>query len=142
MASYQSFEKCLQCGGVMIMDFDTRTENLYGCCPRCGRHANVFRREDDGKDHPLEIDDHFGYGSVFLAFKNGMSSLSSLQEPCSESIQQEFLKAVQDPNVDTARSYMTRWDEGSKQVAAVYGTIPPLYEEWERGQKAADRKSL
>lgn len=61
MASYQSFEKCLQCGGVMIMDFDTRTENLYGCCPRCGRHANVFRREDDGKDHPLEIDDHFGY---------------------------------------------------------------------------------
>ena len=31
---------------------------------------------------------------------------------------------------------MTRWDEVSKQVVSVYGTMPPLYEEWEKQQKS------
>lgn len=136
MASYQSFEKCLQCGGVMLLDFDTHTKSLCGCCPRCGRHANVFRRKNAGKKYTLKIDDHFGYGSMILALKNGISSLSSLQEPWSEGAQHEFLQALQDPNVDAARSYMTRWDEKSKQVVSVYGAMPPLYEEWEKQQKS------
>lgn len=121
----------------MIMDFDTRTEQLYGCCPRCGRHANVVRRQKGtGTKYTLEIDDHFGYGSMLLALKDGISSLYSLQKPGLDDDQQKFLTAVQAPNVDAARSYMTRWDENSKQVVAVYGALPPIYEEWMKRQKA------
>lgn len=113
-----------------------RTPKVFAAAVLVADVTQVFRRKNAGKKYTLEIDDHFGYGSMILALKNGISSLSSLQEPWSEGAQHEFLQALQDPNVDAARSYMTRWDEESKQVVSVYGAMPPLYKEWEKQQKS------
>ena len=138
MATYRS-TKCFQCGGVMLINVDVQTGHLHGSCSRCGRTTNVIRQQGkSGTEYTLEVDDHFGYGSMSLVFEDGHTYFGALKEPYNIEAGLAFDIAIRQDGIKTMECHMTRWDEGSKQVVSVYGTMPPLYEEWEKQQNATN----
>lgn len=121
----------------MLVDVDTQTGHLHGYCSRCGRTINVVRQQGkSGAAYTLEVDDHFGYGSMSLVFEDGSTYLCALKEPYTLDARLAFDIAIRQAGAKTTDCHMTRWDEASKQVVSVYGTMPPLYEEWEKQQKS------
>ena len=121
----------------MLVDVDTQTGHLHGYCSRCGRTINVVRQQGkSGADYTLEVDDHFGYGSMSMVFEDGRTYLCALNEPYTLDARLAFDIAIRQDGVKTTECHMTRWDEESKQVVSVYGAMPPLYEEWEKQQKS------
>ncbi|HJD24122.1 MAG TPA: hypothetical protein H9694_08260 [Firmicutes bacterium] len=142
MAAYRSFQKCFQCGGVMLMDIkkqNSQAEYMHLYCSRCGHSTSVIRRPgENNTKFTLEIEDHFGYGSMSFVYKSGRTYLCPLIEPYSAEIKQYFEMAIQPNEIDTTKCHLTRWDEASKQVVTICGPVLPLYEEWEKQQNATN----
>ena len=135
MASYQSFKACPQCGGVLLLDMDTHTGIMHAFCGRCGLTAQVSRWRNAAEvdeEYSYVVQENPGYGSISLVLKDGIAYKGALRKPFSDKSKRSFEASVRQENVDASKSYMTRWNENSRQVIAVYGKIPPTFEEWEK----------
>lgn len=139
MDSYQSCEKCRQCGGVMFMNYDSQNGRIHNYCSRCGRSTDASRQPGrNSKSYTLEVEQHFGYGSMGLVLEDGNICVYSLIKPYNIEIRRAFDIVIRANGIKTTECYMTRWDEDSKQVVAVYGPMPPLYEEWEKTHQSTN----
>ena len=137
MSSVQDTVKCPQCGGCYTEDFDCRTFEEFKFCHRCGKKELVTLVRDengntvyDAENKPqYKEESHFGYGCLCLAGKKGGSTLYSLSKPLTDdeltNIQSSFNQEI----VDIGRSYLTKWDNEKKDVVAVFGEVPKLYDE-------------
>lgn len=137
MSSVQDTVKCPQCGGCYTEDFDCRTFEEFKFCHRCGKKELVTLVRDENGNAVYDADNkpqykkesHFGYGCLCLVGKKGGSTLYSLSKPLSDeelaNIQGSFNQEV----VDIGKSYLTKWDDEKKDVVAVFGDVPELYDE-------------
>ena len=137
MSSVQDTVKCPQCGGCYTEDFDCRTFEEFKFCHRCGKKELVTLVRDengnavyDSENKPqYKEESHFGYGCLCLAGKKGGSTLYSLSKPLTDdelaNIQDSFNQEV----VDIGKSYLTKWDDEKKDIVAVFGEVPKLYDE-------------
>lgn len=137
MSSVQDTVKCPQCGGCYTEDFDCRTFEEFKFCHRCGKKELVTLVRDENGNAVYDADNkpqykeesHFGYGCLCLAGKKGGSTLYSLSKPLTDdeltNIQSSFNQEI----VDIGRSYLTKWDNEKKDVVAVFGEVPKLYDE-------------
>lgn len=138
MSSVQDMEKCPQCGGIYITDFDCRTFEEYKFCDRCGKaeqwviqsdESNQICLDEDGKPKWRYIDKP-GYGCIALFSKKGMGRMCALIEPLNDAIKSDFLKDISQPEIDETKCYLTAWDEENNEIVAVFGNLPQSYDEY------------
>lgn len=135
MSSVCDYYKCPQCGGLAYNEYYLRTRAESEFCFRCGRWTKMklpSTAEEKALLLPGEAritQSGFGYGRCSIAGKNGVGRSFSLSEPYSEEIEKWYQEAMSDETVDPETSYLTRWDEETKQVIVVHGKDPGLYED-------------
>ncbi len=143
MSSVQDMIKCPQCGGCYTTDYDCRTHEEYRICHRCGKREEikVVRDENDkmvldkeGKPQFMQ-GSHFGYGCLKLAGKKGVSSLYAISEPITDEMVEDIKKSFDDENIDVGNCYLTKWDDEKHDVIAVFGSVPPLYDDEFAGEE-------
>ena len=136
MGSVISYEKCSQCGGVYSIDYYYRTGEEYRFCQRCGKvHNHAIVRDENSnycydEDGKLKFEDVIsqGYGCMALASK-GFKTVYHLEKPVDEETKKEYLEIIEEEEIDKDNCYLTMWDEGKKEVVAVFGTLPGAYDE-------------
>jgi ribosomal protein S27AE len=142
MASVQDSIDCPQCGGKAILEVHTRTlaESIF--CPRCGyseqarplidrqkqkadaQHREWFKRRKDGE--PIfRTTKRPGFGAYMLAQQNGVSALGVVNCKLTAKMIVNFKRDIAKPEMDAARSFLTRWNPKTQQVETVVGQIPP-----------------
>lgn len=138
MGSVQDIIECPQCKGLYTTDFNYRTQEEYRHCSRCGRTEKWFLIRDsegnvvldgDGKaqmDYKLQA----GHGSARISFKCGIARLWSFSEPVNKEIEQAYLEALNNPEVNKEDCYLTSWDPQKNEVVAVFGGAPETYDEF------------
>ncbi len=137
MSSVQDTIQCPQCGGCYTTDFDCRTFEEFKFCHRCGKREEIKMVRDekgapilDENNNPKYIEgSHFGYGCLKLAGKQGVSALYSLSGPLTEESFNSIKESFDNEDIDIGESYLTRWDEEKNDVIAVFGSLPPRYDE-------------
>jgi len=137
MSSVQDTVKCPQCGGCYTTDFDCRTFEEFKFCNRCGKKELVTLVRDKNGNTVYDADNkpqykeesHFGYGCLNLAGKKGGATLYSMTEPLTDEAAEEIRNSFNTELVDIGKSYLTKWDENTKDVVALFGAVPKLYDE-------------
>lgn len=135
MGSISDFIKCPQCGGVVHNEYYYKTGEETEFCFRCGRWAETLfpsNKEEKAMLPPGErllTRSRRGLGRCSISGKNGVGRSFSLSEPYSEEIEKWYQEAMSDETVNPEASYLTRWDEGTKQVIVVHGRDPGLYDD-------------
>lgn len=137
MSSVQDTVKCPQCGGCYTTDFDCRTFEEFKFCHRCGKKELVTLVRDENGNAVYDADNkpqykeeaHFGYGCLKLAGKKGGATLYSMTEPLTDEAAEEIRNSFNTELVDVGKSYLTKWDEDKKDVVALFGKVPRLYDE-------------
>jgi len=144
MASVQDSIECPQCGGNAFLEFHTRTlaESIF--CPRCGysehtrplidrqkqkadaQHRAWFKRRKDG-EQIFRTTKRTGFGAYMLAQQNGVSALGIVNGKLTARMIANFKRDIAKPEIDAARSFLTRWNPKTQQVETVIGEIPPDY---------------
>lgn len=144
MASVQDSIECPQCGGKAFLEFHTRTlaESIF--CPRCGysehtrplidrqkqkadaQHRAWFKRRKDG-EQIFRTTKRAGVGAYMLAQQNGVSALGVVNGKLTARMIANFKRDIAKPEIDAARSFLTRWNPKTQQVETVVGEIPPNY---------------
>ena len=134
MSSYLSFYKCPQCGGVVYNEtYSTDGEDEF--CYRCGRWVDIHLPKTDEEKAQLPEGEEFlqlkgnGLGRCMIMGTNGSGRSFSLLEPYSEAIEKWYMEMMAQADVDPEESYLTRWDEETKQVVVVHGKDPGLYDD-------------
>lgn len=142
MASVQDSIDCPQCGGEAFLEFHTRTlaESIF--CPRCGyseqtrplidrqkqtadaQHREWFKRRKDG-ELIYRTTKRAGFGAYMLAQQNGVSALGVVNGKLTARMIAHFKRDIAKPDMDAARSFLTRWNLQSHRVEVVVGQIPP-----------------
>lgn len=149
MSTVTDSEKCPQCGGVYMVDFDCRTFEEYKFCCRCGKSEDYFVvLNDDGEpvlDENGELQylykEDEGYGCFHVVWKKGGSSIYSLHMPFDfEEIKEDLFRDIENPDVDKDRSYFTYWDAEKKEIVVLFGEDPGTYEEFEKEIADAERE--
>lgn len=132
MGSVQSEMKCPQCGGVLFSDYYYMTDEEYLICLSCEKKEKWTLVRDDKKQVIIKKNGkakykhirHKGYGCGCISFLDGGSELSSLRKPLRKKDKDEFLRIINSEKVNKEKSYLTRWDEKTKTLVAVYGKFP------------------
>lgn len=141
MSSVQDYEKCPQCGGVYVVEFNCRTYEEYKFCHRCGKteEYSIIRNDDgepvlDEKGAPEYITkDNMGYGCIFLSGKKGVSTSYSFNEPYDlEEMKESYLKSLENPDIDAETSYFVYWDTDKKEIVVLFGYDPGTYRDFEK----------
>ena len=138
MSSVQDRVECPKCAGTMITDFDCRTTEEFRMCLRCGytQEWRLLRHEDgsvvadeDGK-WKGEYTEQIGYGSMNLQADNGIGHIYSLTEPLSAEEKASLIKDYESGEINGS-SYAVLFDPESGSLTALFGTIPPNYNDEE-----------
>lgn len=129
--------RCTQCSNRMIMDFDTKSETLYGTCMRCGftvevipikdEHGHIVRGIDGIPETEVKL--YKGYGVLGLAVQGGLLRCYALTDPYKDDSAEKLrhmLETAED--IDRERSYVALWDEKNKQLYCIYGKTPDYVE--------------
>ena len=141
MASVQDTVECPQCGGKAIDEFHTRTFEKEILCPRCGyrettrpvidrqkqkldsEHRAWFKQSKAG-ERKYRTTKHVGFGAYYIATKNGFGALGTINGKLNASMVANFKRDVAKPEIDTRRSFLTRWDPKKQCVEVIVGEIP------------------
>ena len=118
MASVIYADKCHQCGGVCIVDSYYRREHMTAFCERCG--WSYYKDGDFEKETQ-------GYGVAQVTYKSGIARIFGIHKHPNEQL--NFIKMLQEDDVDTDKSYLTLWDEKNQKIISVFGSLPPSYDE-------------
>jgi ribosomal protein S27AE len=141
MASVQDSIDCPQCSGKAFLEFHTRTLEESIFCARCGyseytrpiidrqkqnadsEHHAWFKRRKDGE--PIyRTTKRAGFGAYLLAQQNGVSVLGVVNCKLTPRMIANFKRDIARPEIDAARSFLTRWNPKHRCVEAVVGQIP------------------
>ena len=136
MGSVISYEKCSQCGGVYVIDYNYRTGEEYHFCQRCGKLHNHAIVRDENEDFCYDENDELkfkdescnGYGCMALA-SQGFTSIYHIDRPVDDEIKEEYLEIVSGEDVDKDECYLTIWDEEKAEIRALFGKLPESYDE-------------
>ena len=138
MSGVTDHEKCPQCGGVYVVDFNCRTFEESKFCQRCGKAEEYYVLIDDNRNPILDEDgkwqyiseENDGYGSICLTLKEGYFKYHPLEESFDlEELKAAYLEALENPDVDAERSYFAYWDTEKKEIVVLFGEDPGLYRE-------------
>lgn len=137
MSSVQEHEKCPQCGGIYVIDFDCGTMEEYRYCNRCGKRESytvVWDEkgkavlDEDGKIN-YKYSTSFGFGCLAIKSRKGVKTIYNLLTPVNDEIIQDYMKAIEDPEVDAEECYLTSWNPDTQEITAVFGILPLSYDE-------------
>lgn len=134
--------ECPQCGGLYNTDYYYRTGEEYRVCSRCGRHEEWLLERDEAGKPVKDKDGYFktnytqteGFGSskfAYFAYKEGFGQIYSLSKPVDQSIIDDFMKTLDDPDIDKDESYLSSWDPEKKELVMIYGKMPGTLAEFE-----------
>lgn len=113
--------KCPQCGGVFWCQQHNTLRDISSICLRCGRAFTQI---------PCEcVQDNKGYGIVCITKKNSDKEFISVEFPYEQETINNYLAMLEQDDVDADKSYLTLWDEKSQKIIAVFGSLPPSYDE-------------
>ena len=149
MGSVIDYTSCPQCGGEYYNDWNYRTGEEYRFCCRCGKTESwSIKRDSEGEacfDENQKLcyieESHFGFGVAKFARANGIGTLMCASEPVDQELISDFLKTLEtEPDLDKSQCYLTAWDAEKREVIAIYGKVPPLYEE--EAESEADQVPL
>ena len=147
MSSVQDSETCPQCGGTYYVEFNCRTYEEYKICERCGKMERYLMIRDNASNAVLDengapkyiSENKDGYGSMLFVMNKGVSTMHSLQEPFDlEEAKANFLKNLENPNVNKENSYFTYWDVENKKIVVLYGDDPGEYGQCEVSVDASE----
>jgi hypothetical protein len=142
VASVQDSIDCPQCRGKAFVELQTRmlAESIF--CPRCGysestrplidrqrqkldaQHREWFKRRKDG-EQIFRTAKRAGFGAYMLAQQNGVSALGVVNCKLTARMIANFKRDIAKPEMDAARSFLTRWNPKTQQVETVVGEILP-----------------
>lgn len=137
MSSILDSEKCSQCGGEYLVNYHYNTQEEYGFCDRCGKsHFRKIKRDTnhnicrDADGCIIYVEDSKeGYGICRICYIDAGGYTSSLKEPLNDKQINSFREAMLLPEVDEEKSCLTSWDCKNKKIVAVYGKVPPSFDE-------------
>lgn len=137
MSSVQEHEKCPQCGGIYVIDFDCGTLEEYRYCNRCGKSESYTIEWDEKGKAALDEDGNvkykhtisFGFGCLAIKSRKGVIAISNLRTPLNDEIKRDYMKSIEDPDVDADGCYLTSWNPDTQEIFAVFGTLPLSYDE-------------
>lgn len=133
MSSVQDYIPCPQCGGVYVRDLNCRSQEEYCWCNRCGKieFSGVEDVIRDGKSRLESVNrSEKGYGVACFRTREGIGTIQPINEPVTAQTKAAYLEVIsQHPEIDSASSYLTSWDEEKGDVVAIFGNLPPLYDE-------------
>lgn len=138
MASVIDYKACPQCGGLFNTEFNYRTFEEWGFCTRCGAaYSHELKRDEqdraifDSEGKPIYISKELkGLGGLYTRNKEGFGCFQPFEEPVPK---EEILNLISEiesrDDIDSSKSYITRWDEETQQIVAEYGELPESFEE-------------
>ena len=141
MASSIDYLECEQCGGIAYNELNCRTLEEWCKCNRCGCGFDYVLKRDkkgevifDRKKRPkYRFIKSKGHGVIYLCFKNGCGVFYHLDKALSRKNRKNFFLDIEtNPEIDKEKSYLTKWNKKLKKVVAVYGEIPPAFEDWDK----------
>lgn len=137
MSSVQDYDKCPQCGGIYVMDFDCRTLEEFRYCNRCGKREAFTRQTDQQGNFVLDGEGRIqyqftsstGYGCLAVADKKGSRAIYNLLNSVNDEIRMDYLEMIKNPDVDPEKCYLTSWDPQMQEITAVFGKLPLSFDE-------------
>lgn len=103
---------CQQCNYPWAMG-EWAGDQAYYFCPSCGYEEHVGT---DGSRYVSK-----GYGAYRIAFREAPDRVGCFHEPVSSETITRYQQCLSGPDVDTLRSYLTRWDEIREKVVIIIG---------------------
>lgn len=137
MSSVQDYDKCPQCGGIYVRDFDCRTLEEFRYCNRCGKREEYTRKTDQQGDFVLDSEGRIqyqftsstGHGCLAVADRKGVRAVYHLLKPVDDEIRKDYLEMLNNPDVDPEKCYLTSWDSQMQEITAVFGILPLSFDE-------------
>ena len=134
MSSVQDYRDCPRCGEKGHYIFYSPSGEDWFLCSHCGYMAEtvaVFHENKDSKNPPdLFSDPNYvlqetiteGFGAYYIEAKDGFSQFGAITDkPVDDATILSFKKALENPNLDPTRSYLSRWDEENKKIVYLVG---------------------
>jgi hypothetical protein len=130
MATGTIFVDCPQCGAIASQTYYSRTGERELQCSMCGydlRSELVVPGKGANEEAPrYRTQVHKGFGAYFLQFKSGVGQMGGLKKELAEADLEKFCRRLADPQVDASRSWLTRWNDRTKNVEVVFGRPEPI----------------
>jgi predicted RNA-binding Zn-ribbon protein involved in translation (DUF1610 family) len=118
---------CPQCGWCAFYEFQTRTLSTSIFCPRCGYQEETRpskKRKTKEGDPICRTTKRHGYGAYMLKRRNGVSEIGAVHRPPTPRAIARFKQDLKHPEIDAARSFLTRWNPKRRRVEMVVGKFP------------------
>ena len=143
MSYVQDIKECPQCKCICHTEFNCRTTEEIRVCSCCGRREEWYLLRDENGYPQLDEDGRPdmqyllvpGYGSAYIQSINGLGQLYSISEPVDKEFRKEFYKALEKPDVDKEKSYLSVWDTVKNELITEFGKHPMSYEEYVKEQE-------
>ncbi len=133
---YQDAGKCPQCGGWLVINGDSSTQEEWRTCDCCGYSTSFEIKKDehgvpvlDGKGHMIrEYKTTHGNGVAFLMRSDNMvGTIYAFDREVDEKTVKTFMDDIARDNIDAAKSYLTKWDAEKRMIVSLYGEMPADY---------------
>jgi len=118
---------CPQCGWRAFYEFQTRTLSTCIFCPRCGYQEDASpskKRKTKAGDPICRTTKRHGQGAYMLKRRNGVSEIGAVHRPLTQRAIARFKLDLKRPEIDAARSFLTRWNPTRRRVEMVVGKFP------------------
>ena len=141
MASVQDIVACPQCGSEALRELRTGDLSERLACLRCGygettrpivdrikqkadpEYRESFKLRKDG-DPIYRTVKQVGWGAYRLESKKGGAVVGSVNCRVTVKIIANFKRDLGKPDVNSARSYLTRWNPKRRCIEVVVGRLP------------------
>jgi len=127
MTAVLDVEDCPQCGWRAFYEFQTRTLSASIFCPRCGyqEETRPLKKRKTRAGEPIyRTTRRTGKGAYMIKRCNGVSEIGAVHRSLTERTITRFRKDLQHPGIDTAQSFLTRWNPKRHRVEMVVGKFP------------------
>ena len=131
MSVMQYSSNCQQCGGIMLVEADTKQTYNIGHCFRCGTiqgNRVLFEKDspyqvalDKNGDWTYETIFEKGYGAYLIQSKDGFGSFGTFQAPLTEKEKKEFEIIFNDKDTNRLASFVTRYTE-ENGIELIFGS--------------------
>ena len=118
---------CPQCGWRAFYEFQTRTLSTCIFCPRCGYQEDtrpMKKRKTKAGEPVYRTTKQPGQGAYMLKRRNGVSQIGAVRRPLTQRAIARFKQDLKRPEIDKARSFLTRWNPKRRRVEMVVGKFP------------------
>ena len=130
---------CGQCGELVSFTYDRTFGDFVIICPICGFYyekrpmndGNWFSKSTDERELLKEAEGNNltlktyiskGFGGYLIRRRSG-AALGNFDEPVTKERVQWFQESMTSDDVDPEKSFLTQWNDESKEAEAIIGTI-------------------